>query len=408
MRRHKQILTSQINTTKIAKYLLLVLLLVAMILPISVALPSYNVVSASSGNQTFFPIDPVEVTPETINGWVDVNGADFGVPTGATGILLHCVATSAVTDYAFGLRMNGSTDNRIDAIPYNTHCWAAIGVDANIIFEAYVGSTTNIDIYIVGYTMAGVTFFTNAYDKSLTNTSVWEGIDCSAEAPDAVGLIFEIVGDSSASYKFGLRKNNSTDARTTYVGLHSGFGFIIGCDTDQICEGTVNNITVGLYLVGYITDGATFNTNATNLSLNTTDTWLDLSALPADSIMGFIELYYDSKEYGLRKNGSSEEIYHRAYHHPCAFVECDADHIIEGKIETTTEDFFLIGYATKPPPVPPVPPVPIGNTLILISTATFLVIVVFVTGIRSEDAIATLIVAMIGVAIYFAIKAILG
>lgn len=311
----------------------------------------YVEVETEVHSQTFYPIDPVEVTVDQASAWRDVDVSSY-VPPGATGVVLHIV--HAATGYhAFGLRKNGSSDNRItDTLWDMSHWWAAIGVDANRIFEAYSENLTAIDIYLVGYTMSGVTFFTNAYDKSLTGTGAWTDIDCATEAPGAIGLIFEV--NSTTASATGLRKNGSSDNRITNANRHACFGVIIGCDTSQICEGYIGDVAVDFFLVGYITDGCTFNINATNVSLGSTDSWIDLTALPTDAVMGFIEVSTTSvANYGLRKNGSAEEIYLDAKNHHWAFVECDASYIIEGKIAHTSVDFWLVGYATVPPPPAP-------------------------------------------------------
>jgi len=223
-----------------------------------------------------------------------------------------------------------------------------IGVDSSRIFEAYVGHTTNISIWLVGYTKSGVTFKTNADNKSLSDTGSWYDIDCSTEAPSAIGLIFEILGGSS-NYAVGLRKNGSTDNRIADTRGHRTFGAVIGCDGSQICEGYIENVAVDFYLLGYITDGCTFNTNATDVSLGSTGSWQDLSALPSGANMGIIEVNDPSPYnlYGLRKNGSSEDFYQEARCHPWGIVECDASQVIEGKIEATTVDFFVVGYSEE-------------------------------------------------------------
>ena len=299
--------------------------------------------------QSFYPIAPVEVTPGSAEDWIDVDvGAH--VPSVATGVILHVVNTDAGDNHAIGLRKKGSTDDRTAEIDYISHCWAAIGVDANRVFQAYVADKDNVDIYLVGYTGSGVTFFTNAYDKSLGVTGSWQDIDCSTEAPSAIGLIFEAVGDPVSEYYMGLRKNGSTDNRITESWGHNTFGVIVGCDDSQVCEGYIQDTDEDFFLVGYITEGAVFNTNATDLSLGSTGSWLDLSTLSSDSIMAFIEVSSSANyNYGLRKNGSDEDIYRYAYYHPWAFVECDANGIIEGKIENVGADFFLVGYATCVP-----------------------------------------------------------
>ncbi|GAI04394.1 unnamed protein product, partial [marine sediment metagenome] len=116
-----------------------------------------------------------------------------------------------------------------------------IGVDGNRIFETYMDDVSNADIYIVGYTKSGVTFFTNAYDKSLEVSDEWTEIDCSTEAPSAIGLIWEVKQTGiSANNDMGLRKNGSTDDRHSDVDRYNCFGAVIGCDASQICEGWID------------------------------------------------------------------------------------------------------------------------------------------------------------------------
>ena len=292
--------------------------------------------------QTFFPIDPIKVTPGTAGSWQDVDVSSY-VPEGATGVILHYTNNYASADYNLGLRKNGSSDDRHPDLHRYSHGWAAIGIDANRVFEAYVENKTRLDIYLVGYTVAGVTFKTNADDKSLSSTNSWLDIDCSTEASNAIGLIFEVGGGSDWAY--GFRKNGSSDNRYNW-GYKRAFP-LIGCDASQICEGYIENTDVDFFLVGYITDGATFNTNATDVSLSTTGSWLDLSALPSGANLGFIEIITTSiYSYGLRKNGSSEDLYYNIAYHTSGIVECDAGQVIEGKIANVGVDFFVVGYST--------------------------------------------------------------
>ena len=296
--------------------------------------------------QTFYPITPVDVTPDDASTW-DTCDVSAHIPEGATGVILHCV----VNDWSplnLGLRKTGSTDDRHPDIAAWLHCWAMVGVDDSRTFEAYIESVTLFDIYIllVGYTMSGVTFATNADDKSLGDTGSWEPIDCSTEAPSDTGLIFEVA--ATLKREFGLRKNGSSDNRHRDTNKHSCFGAVIGCDESQICEGYIEDTNVDFFLLGYITDGVTFNTNATDLSLGSVGSWLDLAALPDESpVMGIIEVAISAfNKYGLRENGSGEDIYWYADCHPWSILKCDASRIIEGKIPSTNLDFFLVGYAT--------------------------------------------------------------
>jgi len=293
--------------------------------------------------QTFYPITPVNVTPSTTGAWTDVNVSSY-IPSGATGVVLHVTATN---DWVFGYRKNGSTDARTGTMRPNSHAWAMIGVDANRIFEAYIQMTACPTIWLVGYTMTGVTFLTNGVNKSPGSTGSWVDMNCSSDAPSSVAVIFEIIETDASNTAFGLRKNGSTDNRVTTVHTRSCLGAIIGVDASQICEGYKGGSLVYMYLVGYATDGVTMNTNATDVSLTGTASWTDLSALPTGAVMGFIEISSSaSYKYGLRKNGSSENIYLVTLNHNWGFVECDASYIIEGKIANTAVDFFVSGYAS--------------------------------------------------------------
>ena len=239
----------------------------------SLALFAIPAQPAIAQTQSFYQVTPVEVTPGTANDWIDVDVSSY-TPSGTTGVILRLVNPSTTNnDYALGLRKNGSTDNRTTILYRITQCWAAIGVDANRVFEAYVGSTTAVDIYLVGYTKSGVTFFTNAYDKSLETTTTWTDIDCQAVAPNAIGLIFEVVETSGFGYAANLRPDGSTDNRTGWVIGHSSFGAIVGCSASQVVEGYITATTGDFYLVGYITDGCVFNTNAIDTSINSSNSY---------------------------------------------------------------------------------------------------------------------------------------
>lgn len=301
-------------------------------------------------------ITPVEITPGIAGSWQDVD-VSAHIPAGSTGVLLHVVKTYDPLAYDFGLRKKGSADNRINSIYGTDHFWAAIGVNASRIFQCYLGHATRIDVYLVGYFGAEAVFFDNAVDKSLATTDPWQNIDISANtgADTAVGAIFEVATSSTADW--GLRKNGSTDNRLEGTRLHCWA--IIGLDASELCQGQIGNTGTDFWLVGYIKGNATFITNATDISMGGTGVWADLAALPAGATGAIIEVlswggsgytYY----YGLRENGSAEDLYYRnvGQGHGFAFVEADAAGLIEGKISNANVDFYLVGYFTNPPPAP--------------------------------------------------------
>jgi len=295
-------------------------------------------------------LEPVEVTPGSADAWTDVDLSAY-LPAGATGAVFHVVNTYASSQYAFGVRKNGSTDDRHGNLRALSHAYAMSGVDANRVCEAYVGHTTQVDLYLIGYTSDGFVFFDNAIDKSLTSYAAWTDIDCSANAPNAVGLMFDVA--SALTRQFGFRANGSTDDRHYDMAAsgHCCPTALIGCDAGQVIEGYAETSAVDFFLLGYITADAsiTLNTNATDLSLGATGAWTDLAALPGGATGAIVEVvssgFYD---YGLRANGSAEEIYGDTDVHNWVFVPCDENGIVEGKIENTGVDFFLVGYTTVP------------------------------------------------------------
>jgi len=198
-------------------------------------------------------------------------------------------------------------------------------------------------LWIVGYTISGVHFFTNRIDKSPAALDTWETVDCSAEAPAACGLIFEVVTANSSSY-MGARKIGSTDNRTQGIGRHAWF--IIGCDAAQKVDLYKDTANCRHFLVGYITDGAHFHTNGVDKSLGSAGVWTDILAV-AGAKFAFIEVV-GAGNYGLIKKGASEvdAVYLKSQGHYWAIVEPDSDGYLRGKIAGLGIDFFLVGWAT--------------------------------------------------------------
>jgi hypothetical protein len=296
-------------------------------------------------------IVPVNCTPGSTGAWTDVDLDTYigGLPASCSGVILHIVNAGVGADRAIGLRKNGSTDNRTTVMYSASHFWAAVGVDSNHIFEAYIGHLTEQDIYIVGWTDSGITFLDNAVEKSPLADDTWRDMDCSVEAPNAVGLFFETDDTSIGTIYYGLRKNGSTDDRWTDTLWH-GWA-VIGCDASQIAEARLESADVDIWLTGYITANATFNTNAIDRSLGGAGAWTDI-VCTAGATGVFIEVTDSSNfVYGLRKDGSAENIYQpNAYHH-WGMVEALAN-TIEGKVSSTALDFFEVGYSTAAAPAP--------------------------------------------------------
>lgn len=293
--------------------------------------------------RTFVPVPSVDVTPATTGSWQDVDVSSY-IPSGATGAILHLEGTALAED--FGLRKKGSTDNHLKEMYGNS--WALIGVDGDRKFQAYIGA--HHTIYLVGYTKIGVTFFTNGYDKTPICDQTWREVDLSTECPGAIGVILQYFSRYNTS-QYGIRKHGSTDDRRDEAIYMGQWGLIIGCDENQHVDfwGKEDNVPT-LFLVGYITDGATFKTNADDISLVATGAWteIDLSSEAPDAGMVFVQVHgQQGQNFGLRKDGSTEvdaDIYH-SNQMPFGVIEASAETKIEGKIQSIYVDFFLVGYS---------------------------------------------------------------
>lgn len=295
------------------------------------------------------PSMPVDVTPASSGAWVDVDCKPY-IPLGATGVALHVINADASNRLNLGLRKKGSTDDRHDDMYTNHHFWAMVGVNSERIFQTYLEDHTKQTLYLVAYTKAGVTFFTNAYDKT-PGSGTWLTVNCSAECPGAIGLIFEYeLLNQPMPRHIGWRKNGSADDRHSTSG--GKIYIVVGCDASQLCQ-LYNNDVSGLnryWLVGYITGGCIFKTNGDDISLGGIGAYteIDLATEAPDSILAFIQVfngYTTSRSYDLRKKGYTGEYYRDITYLCSAIVPLDEVQKIEGKIEKLDTYFFVLGYA---------------------------------------------------------------
>lgn len=294
-------------------------------------------------------ITPVNITPGVRGSWVDVDVSSH-VPPGATGVILHTYFNASSSD-VLAFRNNGSTDTYLGKT-FESHTWHYIGIDSNRIFEARIDNIANATVWLVGYFTSEAVFFVNAVNKSLSSSNTWKDVDISSDTgtDTAIGAIIEAYNSYYTEYSFGCRKNGSTDNRTNVFYYTVNTGVIIGVDANEIFEAYVGSYSrIYILLVGYLKSGAVFHTNAPDISLSTSGSWIDLPALPSGALGGIIEIVATNRRpYALRKNGSTEDIYYYVANHFWATVECDENGVIEGKIADTNVDFFLAGYLVTP------------------------------------------------------------
>lgn len=250
--------------------------------------------------------------------------------------------------------MDGSTDNRVRLMSGNAHCWGMAGVLNGVFEYQNPNAAPNINAYLVGYTMAGVTFIANGINVTPPGLGVWTVTDLSANVPaGAVGVILECISIGGVPCPYGARMNGSGDNRTNNAtNQRNQFTAIIGCDAARRVELYTNHVNFRFFLLGYITEGATFYLNAVNMTPVAVGAWELLPALPANSVMGFIEIATAVVgPSGLREYPGGWGLLNQFNLHPWACVACDPAGRIEGRRGNIGDSFWLTGYAHYVPPI---------------------------------------------------------
>ena len=291
------------------------------------------------GKKAFFSIDPVNVFVKAAN-YTDIDCSPY-IPEGATGVVLHVHVHTNETRYY--VRKKGSTDDYYGHCPTYSHHWIMVGVDENRKFQLRNANTdSSPQIYLVGYTMPGVVFFDNAYDKSPSIINSWQEIDCSVECPNAKALIFHIFGSGST---FGLRmKGSSDDLKQSYV-YGGPIGAIVGCDENQKCEIYKGDSNQKFLLIGYVTDDVDIQmlTNNIDITPDQTGVWKEIDVGCDFAFLQVIS--QNAHKYAIRKKGSTQDIYAYCEKHFYSFVGTDSGKI-EIKIENTDCKIYLVGQAS--------------------------------------------------------------
>lgn len=297
---------------------------------------------------------PVTLSISATAAFTDVD-VSANVPSGATGVLLLVVNTEAANN-RIGLRKNGSTDNRTQFGGFSNHCAAAVGVDANRLFEVFVDDNLTQTLYLIGYTTDDAVFFTNGINKSTGTTAAWVDVDVSGDTgvDTAIGVYVEIQDTTGSGNGWGLRKNGSTDNRVAINNDPRHQWAAIGVDGSEIFEQQIEATSVDLWLLGYQISGASFNTNALDRILATTGGYASLTALPANSIGALYEIWKpgaNNRTVALRAAGDTNDpnFTVRVDSHIFRYSACDGNQTVEGKISATDADFFEIGNYTVIP-----------------------------------------------------------
>lgn len=251
--------------------------------------------------------DRVEITPGA-TGWQTISLSGYGVPVGSSGAIIEFDVSGSFRHV--GVRHPDQSGSYNGYLYTNAHCWfIAPCNDAAQIEVYYAGGSDHI--YLHGYTGADVTMLTARVDKTPGSSYVWTATDCSAQAPGATALIFEVFSSYPYAATIGFRKNGSSDTITSSMRYHSFF--IVGCDASQICElyAQLGSPNTKIYLTGYITGTVGFQafTNWTQKTGIGSENTVDVSALAPNGEMVMVYFRNANAYYSIRKDSGYSNNY---------------------------------------------------------------------------------------------------
>lgn len=193
-----------------------------------------------------------EYSPST-GSWTDL---DLSSTIGSQITLTYWVidGSASSSNRVFGLRPNGSTDDRTEEI-WDGHCRGAfMFTDGNGILEVYA-SNTDLGWYLVGYETGDgwVTANGNDYSTSTTDSYVDEDISSESTGTDVMAFVQQYVSDTSISSgqrdhhlrENGVSHDESADSRVNYHNYNA-----VPVDSDEIFEQWADNTALDLYLYG--------------------------------------------------------------------------------------------------------------------------------------------------------------
>ncbi len=296
---------------------------------------------------SFSCVEPQQFRPGVAMTWGDFDLSKL-VPDGATGAIFHLINNDVGQERLFGLRKKDSIDNYTGCLKRNSHSWAIVGLDENKKCQGFCEETATADFLLIGYTGQNFTFFPNGYNIEPASKTTWVDTDLSSYCPGAIGAIIEFATHSDDQDMFGARKHGSTDDR--HGGGHHTW-MVVGLDANQHIDLYDEDWPTGtdaFNLIGYITAGVTFYTNADDIAPAADGAYhsVSLAGFLANPIIAFIELDSSAlaEDWAIRKNWAQGEIYCDCNNHNFAIVHPNTpDALIDIKLSDAAIKLYLLG-----------------------------------------------------------------
>lgn len=196
------------------------------------------------------------------DAWYDM---DISSATGgdtAVAAFFH-VDRTASGSLKWGLRQNGSTDNRSGFITGDGTAGGFMGVDGSEILEYYRAAAGSPEFYLAGYLTSDITTFANAKDYSTGSTGTYVDADMSSDIPSGNNCaLFDFNdGDTfSFNHATAIRKNGASHDYYNMMNNGQQYG-AVEIDTNRIAEQKIEDVDSDLFIWGYGNESSGTNTN---------------------------------------------------------------------------------------------------------------------------------------------------
>lgn len=227
----------------------------------------FYVIGYTMSGVTFFA-DATQRSPVGLSAWENLSISDLTGGDTAIGVIIEHWDTSGSGE--FGIRQNGSTDNRIGR--WLGHGYSITGLDSEEQFEAQKTSAAQ-EFWVRGYVTSGAVFNTNADDISLGTTGSFQDVDLTAYigSDDIVYAFIENI-DVTSSNNHGWRQNGSVLSPIGIVEDHT-WNYVPVNNAEDLVQGYITDLTTDSFLVGYATAGGAAATNPQSTTLTQGQTW---------------------------------------------------------------------------------------------------------------------------------------
>lgn len=296
---------------------------------------------------------PIDITPAVKSSW-ETEDVTAHV-TNASGVMVRVSYSAATSSDSVGLREKGSTDTDLWSNPNGGGGFYCVGIDINDQLEINVqtgGGVPTVELY--GYFDADdVVFFTNP-PRYTGGTGSYADVDISSDTggDTAIGAIIQITNERSSAADFAVRPKGSVTDHYDALDNKAAIGsVIIGVNGSEILEAKRSSSFAGAFvkIMGYVKSGMTFQDDPTDGSLSTTGSYQNIS-LPVGADSGLYRVRGTADDtWGLRPDAASFDPFDNLGSNceQSAIVVQGNAGIVEGKIDSTSMDFFLWGYVDE-------------------------------------------------------------